>query len=80
MLVDAIARSDGARTSIDRALFATNQRSSPVGPITFDAEGDAVAAPITIYRVDASVPYRSRHIVQGLVPLRTYAPPAELIK
>jgi YVTN family beta-propeller protein len=80
VLLDAIARSDGARTSIDRALFATNLRSSPIGSITFDAQGDGLAAPVTIYRVDANVPKQSRHIVQGLVPLRTYIPPAELVK
>lgn len=80
VLLDAIARSDGARSSVDRALFATNLPNSPIGPITFNADGDAVAAPITIYRVDATVPYRSRHICQGLVPVRTYAPPAELAR
>lgn len=48
VLLDAIARSDGARTSVDRALFAPSLRSSPVGPIGFTADGDAVAAPITI--------------------------------
>ncbi|MDQ6850286.1 MAG: ABC transporter substrate-binding protein [Actinomycetota bacterium] len=80
VLLDAIAKSDGTRTSVDRALFATNLRTSPIGSIKFDADGDVVAAPITIYRVDATVPYRSHHISQGLVPVRTYVPPADLAK
>ena len=80
VLLDAIGRSDGARSSVDRALFATNLRTSPVGSIEFTADGDAVAAPITIYRVDATVPYRSRRLCQGFVPVRTYAPPADLAK
>jgi DNA-binding SARP family transcriptional activator/ABC-type branched-subunit amino acid transport system substrate-binding protein/streptogramin lyase len=40
VLLDAIARSDGTRASVDRALFATHIRASLVGPIAFNADGD----------------------------------------
>ncbi|MFZ1878606.1 MAG: BTAD domain-containing putative transcriptional regulator, partial [Gaiellaceae bacterium] len=54
VLLDAVARSDGTRASVDRALFATHLRTSLVGPIAFNADGDPTPAPITIYRVDAA--------------------------
>lgn len=78
VLLHAIAQSDGTRTSVDRMLFATDLRTSAVGSIKFDPNGDVLAAPITIYRVDATVAFQSHHICQGLVPVRTYRPPADL--
>jgi ABC-type branched-subunit amino acid transport system substrate-binding protein len=74
VLLDAIARSDGTRASVDRALFATHIRASLVGPIAFNADGDPTPAPITIYRVDAALPHRDHLGVQGLDAEQTYTP------
>jgi len=79
VLIDAIARSDGTRVSVTRALFATDLRDSLVGPIAFDANGDAIPAPITIYRIQATVPRRSHREVPGTIPERTIEPPASLV-
>jgi DNA-binding SARP family transcriptional activator/DNA-binding beta-propeller fold protein YncE/ABC-type branched-subunit amino acid transport system substrate-binding protein len=74
VLLDAIARSDGTRASVDRSLFATNIRAGLVGPIAFNADGDPTPAPITIYRVDAALPHRDHFSPQGLDPEQTYTP------
>jgi DNA-binding SARP family transcriptional activator/DNA-binding beta-propeller fold protein YncE/ABC-type branched-subunit amino acid transport system substrate-binding protein len=74
VLLDAIARSDGTRASVNRALFATHIRASLVGPIVFNADGDPTPAPITIYRVDAALPHRAHLGLQGLDAEQTYTP------
>src|SRR6185295_3499779 len=38
--LDAIARSDGSRRSVARALLRTDMRGGPLGPTSFDARGD----------------------------------------
>jgi YVTN family beta-propeller protein len=78
LLIDAIGRSDGTRASVMRALLATHVRQSLVGPIGFDANGDSTPAPITIYRIEATVPHWSHRGVQGLVPDQTVTPSAGL--
>jgi YVTN family beta-propeller protein len=80
LLIAAIASSDGTRASVARALTATHLRDSLIGPIAFDANGDPNPSPITIYRVDATVSQRSHRTPQGLVPERTYEPPASLVR
>ena len=49
--LDAIARSDGTRDSVRRALFATNLRDGLIGRVRFDANGDVSSSPVTILRV-----------------------------
>ena len=80
LLIAAIARSDGTRASVTRALIATHLRDSLIGPIAFDANGDPTPSPITINRVDAAVPHRNHRAPQGSVPERTYEPPASLVQ
>jgi DNA-binding SARP family transcriptional activator/ABC-type branched-subunit amino acid transport system substrate-binding protein/streptogramin lyase len=51
VLLEAIARSDGRRASVARALFAINQKDGFLGPLHFDRNGDPVGPPVTIFRV-----------------------------
>ena len=80
LLIDAIARSDGTRISVIRALQAIRLSHSLIGPIAFDPEGDPVPAPVTIYRVDPTIPHRNHRGMQGLVPEQTYTPPEGLAR
>ena len=48
--IDAIARSDGSRRSVGRALLATVLPDGALGPVAFDARGDLREAPVTILR------------------------------
>jgi branched-chain amino acid transport system substrate-binding protein len=51
VLLDAIARSDGSRASVVREVRSTRVRSGILGSFSFDAFGDVVPAPVTIYRI-----------------------------
>jgi branched-chain amino acid transport system substrate-binding protein len=50
-VLDALARSDGTRGGMRRALFATRLRRSPVGPIAFTPDGDVRRPAVTVLRV-----------------------------
>jgi ABC-type branched-subunit amino acid transport system substrate-binding protein len=45
-----VARSDGSRSSVARALLATNLRDAPLGPIRFTPRGDLRGAPVAVLR------------------------------
>ena len=51
ILLDAIARSDGTRSSVTKELFKTRVENGILGNIRFDKNGDPVEAPVTIWRV-----------------------------
>jgi ABC-type branched-subunit amino acid transport system substrate-binding protein len=51
ILLDAIARSDGTRSSVTRELRATRVEDGLLGDIRFDEYGDLVEGPVTIYRI-----------------------------
>jgi ABC-type branched-subunit amino acid transport system substrate-binding protein len=51
VVLDAIARSDGTRASVSRALLRTRLRDTPIGPVRFDRDGDLVGPAVTIMRV-----------------------------
>jgi DNA-binding SARP family transcriptional activator/ABC-type branched-subunit amino acid transport system substrate-binding protein len=51
ILLDAIARSDGTRSSATRELRGTTVEDGILGDIRFDEYGDLVAGPVTIFRV-----------------------------
>jgi branched-chain amino acid transport system substrate-binding protein len=51
VLLDAIARSDGTRASVTRALFATHIRNGILGSFSFDANGDSTLNPVLIFRI-----------------------------
>ncbi len=46
--LDSIARSNGSRRSVARALFDTDLRASLIGPVAFDPRGDLENAPVAI--------------------------------
>jgi ABC-type branched-subunit amino acid transport system substrate-binding protein len=56
ILLDAIARSDGTRSSVTRELFRTDVEDGILGDIRFDENGDLVEAPVTSSASPASVP------------------------
>jgi len=51
ILLDAIARSDGTRASVLEEIRRTRIENGILGDIRFDAQGDLVVTPFTIYRV-----------------------------
>ena len=52
VLLDAIARSDGSRASVSRALLRTRLRDGIVGPVTFTPTGDVRRGAVTITRIE----------------------------
>ena len=52
LLLDAIARSDGSRASVNAQVFKPRVRAGLIGNFTIDAVGDARPAPVTIVRVE----------------------------
>ena len=50
-MLDAIARSDGTRRSVNEELFRTDEPDGLTGPTKFDERGDTVAGAVTIVRV-----------------------------
>jgi branched-chain amino acid transport system substrate-binding protein len=61
VLLDAIARSDGSRASVTRALLATDLRSGLTGDVRFDRDGDVRPSPFYVFRL------LDRSIVAGQV-------------
>ncbi len=51
LLLDAIARSDGTRASLNRQLRATYDPRGILGPIRFDENGDLTSGAVTIFRI-----------------------------
>jgi DNA-binding SARP family transcriptional activator/ABC-type branched-subunit amino acid transport system substrate-binding protein len=66
VLLDAIARSDGTRSSVTRALFRTRVRNGLIGSFSFTPTGDTTRGSVTMIRVQRGKP----------VPLRVITPPA----
>jgi ABC-type branched-subunit amino acid transport system substrate-binding protein len=52
LMLAAIARSDGTRAGVARALRATHLGESLIGPVDFDARGDIIPRPVTILRAE----------------------------
>ena len=52
LLLDAIARSDGTRTSVVEELFASKVEDGILGSFAFDRYGDIDPAPIGVYRFE----------------------------
>jgi branched-chain amino acid transport system substrate-binding protein len=52
IMLGAIARSNGSRAGVARALRATHLADSLIGPVSFDARGDVVPRPVTILRAE----------------------------
>ena len=81
VLLDAIARSDGTRASVLRALRASEVNDGILGTFRFDANGDKTPEAIPIYRVTGKTP-RSAGLadeMQGAVVDRVVSVPGSLI-
>jgi branched-chain amino acid transport system substrate-binding protein len=51
-LLDAIASSDGTRSTVTRNLLAAHPRRGITAPFSFDSSGDVLPSPITIVRAE----------------------------
>ena len=51
VLLDAVGRSDGTRSSVVEELFATKVKDGILGSFSFDRFGDVVPAPVSMYRI-----------------------------
>jgi branched-chain amino acid transport system substrate-binding protein len=51
ILLDAIARSNGTRASVDHEVFKTKVHNGILGSFSFDENGDTTAGSVTVYRV-----------------------------
>ncbi len=78
ILLDAIARSDGTRSSVTRELRRTSVEDGILGNIRFDPNGDLVEAPVTIFRVvgkrrgnSSSLPEFRGAVVDRVIVART---------
>ncbi len=68
VMLAAIAKSDGTRGSVAKALFGLKITDGIIGTFTLSAKGDTSLAPITIYQQKAG----------KLNPLKTVIPPKSL--
>jgi len=68
VLLNAIARSNGTRSSVTRALLATHVRNGIIGNFAITPTGDTTAGAVTIIRVEHSQP----------IPQRVITPPQSL--
>ena len=83
LLLEAIARSDGTRSSVTRQLLATRARNGILGDIRFDQNGDVVPSAITILRVERGGEGMSRDatdLADGAVVERVITPPTHLVR
>jgi branched-chain amino acid transport system substrate-binding protein len=64
VMLDAIARSDGTRASVARALLATDVKGGLVGDVRFDADGDVHPSPFSVIELSS----RARTFSNGVLP------------
>jgi branched-chain amino acid transport system substrate-binding protein len=80
VVLQAIARSDGTRSSVLRELRATDVRNGILGDFRFDRYGDITPAKVTIFRVEGRTPpdlHLASHL-EGAVVYRVVTVPARL--
>jgi branched-chain amino acid transport system substrate-binding protein len=51
VLIQAIAQSNGTKSDVAKQLFKVNLTNSILGKVSFNANGDVTANPVTIYKV-----------------------------
>jgi DNA-binding SARP family transcriptional activator/ABC-type branched-subunit amino acid transport system substrate-binding protein len=78
VLLDAIARSNGTRTSVLQQLYKTDIPHGIVGPIRFDRYGDVVNGPITILRLQSVIRPVPDPVFADTVVDRVITPPPTL--
>ena len=79
VLLDAIRRSDGTRSSIVEELFRTRVSDGLLGSFEFDRNGDISESPVTILEVrqpDTSTPTAG---IEGGAVVRVVRPSASLV-
>jgi DNA-binding SARP family transcriptional activator/ABC-type branched-subunit amino acid transport system substrate-binding protein/outer membrane protein assembly factor BamB len=76
VLLAAIARSDGTRTGVVRALAATRLSDGILGPVRFDRNGDRVQPPVPVLRLVGPRAGDSARAYPGTVFERVIVPPA----
>ena len=80
VLLNAIARSDGTRASVTRALAATKLDDSPLGPLALDRNGELTSSPVTVVRVERGGGDPNQILgVDGGVTEDVITPPARLV-
>jgi DNA-binding SARP family transcriptional activator/ABC-type branched-subunit amino acid transport system substrate-binding protein/streptogramin lyase len=83
LLLDAIALSDGTRSSVTRQLLASRAKNGILGDIRFDQSGDVMPSAITILRVARGGEGMSRaatDFADGAVVERVITPPTHLVR
>ena len=83
LLLDAIARSDGTRSSVTKRLLGTQARNGLFGDLRFDREGDIVPSAITILRVKEGgegMSLRAADFADGAEVDRVITPPTHLVR
>ncbi len=80
VLLDAIARSDGTRASVVRELFRTRIANGLLGGVSFDANGDVVATPVTILRAERRGGANTVESFEGAAIVRVERPEARLVR
>ncbi len=83
LLLAAIARSDGTRSSVASRLLATRAQDGILGDLRFDQNGDIVPSPITIVRVKPGGEGMSRNatdFADGAIVQTVITPPTPLVR
>ena len=83
VLLDAIVRSDGSRTSVAVRLGETMLGDGIAGPVRFRPDGDLVAAPVTILRIGgqgAGMDGRGADFADGASVVAVLRPSAALVR
>jgi ABC-type branched-subunit amino acid transport system substrate-binding protein len=75
VLLNAIARSDGTRTSVVSALGTTHLATSAIGPITLDRRGEPTVATASLVRIERGGA-TDVDSVEGAAPVRAISLPA----
>ena len=70
VMVQAIAQSNGTRADVAKQLFKVNLKGSILGNVSFNANGDVTANPVTIYKVKGG----------QSTTLKVIVPPKALVK
>jgi len=70
VIIQAVAQSNGSRSDVAKQLFKVNLKNSILGNVSFNANGDVTANPVTIYKV----------IRGGSTTYKVIVPPKSLVK
>jgi YVTN family beta-propeller protein len=79
VLLDAIARSDGTRESVTRALKGTRLADSVLGPLALAPDGEPATNPITILRAERPVKGKVILSIRGTRRIGVVDPPSVLV-